>query len=154
MLQCAHNSASPFLFDNVSEPLNYHSNSLQVLVVRVVLVEEIKGCRLDAGRAADPFRDREVLRRVCAHILSENVFEGLGPGYTVVELREVPEQLQEVQERGVGVLRVGGVGGAFVMDERVWGDPGRDEKGGNAKMEGWLVGSSMLNFLLTGHPDE
>jgi hypothetical protein len=133
---------------------NCHSTNLQALVVRVVLVKEIEWFRLDAGRAADPLRGGEVLGRVGAHLLGEDVLERLGPGDTVIELREVPEQLQEVQERGVCVLGVGGVGGALVMDERVRGDPGGDQEGGNAKIEGQRVGSGILNFLLTEHPDE
>jgi len=70
------------------------------------LVEEIEGLRLDTRRAANPFRNWEVLGRVGAHLIREDVLEGLGPRNTIVEFRKVPEQLQEVQQ---GRMRVRGV---------------------------------------------
>jgi hypothetical protein len=75
----------------VTNSCQYEPSYLQIRVVRVVLIEEIKGRWLDTGRAANPFWNREVLGRVGAHLLGEKVLEGLGPGDSIVELREVPQ---------------------------------------------------------------
>jgi hypothetical protein len=69
----------------------------QVGVVGVVLVKLIEWCRLYSRRTAIPDRDWEVLRSILAQLIGKDILKGLGPGYSIIESRKIPKQLQEVK---------------------------------------------------------
>jgi len=70
----------------------------QARVVGVVLIELIEWCRLYSGRTSIPDRDWEVLRSILVHLLGKDILKCLGPGYSIIESRKIPELLQKVKE--------------------------------------------------------
>jgi hypothetical protein len=65
----------------------------QARVVGVVLVELIEWCRLYSGRAAIPDRDWEVLRSILVQLIGKDILKCLGPGYSIIKSRKIPELL-------------------------------------------------------------
>jgi hypothetical protein len=65
-------------------------------------------------------------------LLCEDLFKGFRPLHTVVQTFKSPEILEKVKEGRVSVLGVGFIHGTLLVDQRVGGDPRRDQKGRNA----------------------
>jgi hypothetical protein len=104
----------------------------EVGIVGVRLVQQVELIRLRASATAVPDRTGEVLGGVRTGLVSEDLFKGLGPLDTVVQTLKSPEVLEEMKERGVGVLGVGVIHGTLLVDQSVGGDPRRDQESRNA----------------------
>jgi hypothetical protein len=109
------------------------SHHLQVRIVALILVQEIKRLGLRSGAATVPDGRAQRLGGVGARPVREDVLEGLGPLHPIVQALQVPELLQEMQKGRVcvgGILRVHG---ALVVDEGVGGHEGGDHEGRDAE---------------------
>lgn len=104
----------------------------EVGVVGVRLVQQIELIRLRTSATTIPDRTSEVLGGIRTGLLCEDLFKGFRPLHTVVQTFKFPEILEKVKEGRVSVLGVGFIHGTLLVDQRVGGDPRRDQKGRNA----------------------
>lgn len=107
--------------------------TLHISVVAVILVQEVKGLGLWLSSTAQPLGGSQGRRRISAALISEDRLESLSPLNTVVKTLQLPELLQEVQNRAVSVSRVVLVHGTLIVDKSVGLKVRRNKEGGNAK---------------------
>lgn len=70
-------------------------------IVAIVLIQQVERTRLGLSTTTVPRRSTQSLGRVAAGHVAKHRLEGLGPLHAVVEPFELPQFLQEVQDRAV-----------------------------------------------------